>query len=106
MVLVSFSIDDKTGRLWFFKDTFLIVNINIDIVLGMPFFTTSNVKINFLKWKLNWKLYTIVETFLIIKQVKVEKKKFIAAAFDFDDKIFVVYVVSFTNTNVYLFCRA
>ena len=42
MVIASFQVKDKLGRDWFFQETFLLANINIEIVFGMLFFTLSN----------------------------------------------------------------
>lgn len=50
IIIVSFSIDNKVGNLRFFEKTFLITDINIDMVLEMLFLTISNT--NFLEQKL------------------------------------------------------
>lgn len=39
MVIASFSIQDKLGKVWFFEKTFLLADISIEVVLGMPFFS-------------------------------------------------------------------
>lgn len=53
IVRASFSIDNKSIRSSFFEETFLIANININIVLIMFFLILSNLQINFLEQKLN-----------------------------------------------------
>ena len=45
MVLASFLVEDKLGRARFFQKTFLLANISVEIVLGMPFFTLNNADI-------------------------------------------------------------
>ena len=45
MVLASFQVEDKLGRARFFQETFLLVNISMKIVLGMPFLTLSNANV-------------------------------------------------------------
>ena len=48
MVVVAFSIKDKANRVKFFEETFLVANISLEIVLGMPFFTLSSADVDFL----------------------------------------------------------
>lgn len=58
---------------------------------------------------LNWRLYTIIETIINIKWVKlVKKKEFLATALDLNDETFVIYMASFISysVNIHLFCRA
>lgn len=47
MVVFTFSILDKNGRERFFKESFLLADIKLDIVLGMFFLTINNININF-----------------------------------------------------------
>lgn len=47
IVLASFSINNKEERTDFFKKTFLLTDISIDIALKMFFFTLNNVEIDF-----------------------------------------------------------
>ena len=47
MVLASFQVEDTLGRAWFFQETFLLADLSIEIVLGMPFLTLSNANIKF-----------------------------------------------------------
>lgn len=77
------------------------------IELEIFFLTPSNIKINFLEQKLNWRLYTTIEDLPTIKRVElVKKKEFVAAALDLDNKTFMVYLAFFTNTNLYPSCIA
>ncbi len=47
MVVSNFSMSDKDCRERFFEETFLLVDIRPDIVLGMPFLTMNNVDVDF-----------------------------------------------------------
>ncbi len=47
MVVSTFSVSDKDGRERFFEESFLLIDVSPDIVLGMPFLTMSNVDIDF-----------------------------------------------------------
>lgn len=78
----------------------MLVNINIDVVLEMPFFMLNNIEINFLKQKFNWSLYIIIETLLTTKQIElIEKKEFVTVAFDLDIKIFVMHIAFLVSSD-------
>lgn len=47
MVLVDFLVQDKFEKVSFFEKTFLLVDISIEVVLKMPFFTFLNINIQF-----------------------------------------------------------
>ncbi len=47
MVVSNFSELDKDGRERFFEKSFLLADVKLDIVLGMPFLTMSNANVNF-----------------------------------------------------------
>ena len=48
MVITSFLVEDNERRSCFFKETFLLANFNIYIVLRIPLFTLNNIESNFL----------------------------------------------------------
>lgn len=52
-LLANFLVEDKEGRMHFFQEIFLITNIIISVVLGMPILSLSKLKINFAKEKHN-----------------------------------------------------
>ncbi len=52
MVVFTFSVLDKDSRERFFKGSFLLADVNPDVVLGMPFLTMSNADIDFQAWDL------------------------------------------------------
>ena len=45
MVIAAFQVVDKLGRSRFFQETFLLADISMKVVLGMPFLTLSNADI-------------------------------------------------------------
>ena len=45
MVLANFQIEDKLGKTRFFQETFLLIDINVEVVLSMSFLTLSNIDI-------------------------------------------------------------
>ena len=58
MIMTAFQVLDKLGHSWFFQKTFLLVDISIEVVLGILFLALNNVNIWFTKKKLTWKTYT------------------------------------------------
>lgn len=101
MVLVSFQVEDKLQRARFFQEMFLLANISIEVVLGMPFFTFSNVNIQFPEKKFIWSSYitakvlSTTKALLITKRVElIDKKKFAKAILDENFKIFVTHVAA------------
>lgn len=42
IVIVWFSIQDKSGQIWFYKETYLLIYITIKIVLEIFFLAVSN----------------------------------------------------------------
>ena len=47
MVVATFLVVDKANQIRFFKETFLVANVNPKVVLEMLFLTLSNVDIDF-----------------------------------------------------------
>ena len=95
MVLASFQVEDKLGRARFFQETFLLADIGVEVVLGMPFLTLSNADIQFEKKELTWRSYTTAEALPTTKRVEIiDKKEFAKAALDENVEAFVVHVTS------------
>lgn len=67
MIVASFQIQSQQKKIGFFLKTFLITDINMDIVLKMPFFTIRNINIQFDKVQFIWSSYTISEILLTTK---------------------------------------
>ncbi len=47
MVVSTFSVSDKDRRERFFEESFILADVMLDIVLGMPFLTMNNDDIDF-----------------------------------------------------------
>lgn len=52
MVIISFLINNKDEKSRFFKKTFRLANISIDVAFKIPVLTLSNVKVDFIMQKL------------------------------------------------------
>ena len=52
MVIAAFQVVHKLGRSWFFQETFLLADISMEVVLGMPFLILSNADVQFAEKKL------------------------------------------------------
>ena len=52
IVVPIFSILDKDGKERFFEESFLLADINPDVMLRMSFLTISNVYVDFQAWDL------------------------------------------------------
>ena len=69
MVIADFQIEDKGGRPKFFQKTFLVANIQFEMVLGMTFLKISNADVSFDEKTLMWKSYTTNKALPITEQV-------------------------------------
>ena len=95
IVLANFQVEDKLGRAWFFQETFLLADISMEVVLGMPFLTLSNADVQFVEKELTWRSYTTAEALLTTKRVElIDKKEFAKAALDKNSETFVIHVAS------------
>ena len=99
MVIAGFQVQDKFGKARFFQETFLIADIRVKVVLGMPFLALSKVELDFIKKELTWKAYTIANALPTIKRVQIiGPKEFAKAALDLDQEVFVVHVATFFSS--------
>ena len=48
MVVAAYSVEDKANRVRFFEEAFLVANVSLEVVLGMPFLTLSGADVDFL----------------------------------------------------------
>ena len=71
MVIAAFQIVDKLGRSRFFQETFLLADISMEVVLGMPFLSFSNADVQFAEKELTWKTYTTEEALPTTRQVEI-----------------------------------
>ena len=99
MVVAAFSVVDKAIRVRFFEETFLVVNVSLEVVLGMPFLTLSGADVDFLGRELRWRTYTTDKALPTTRRVElVGKKEFAAAALDPEHKTYIVHVASLSST--------
>ena len=50
MIIFAFFVSNKDDRERFFKKSFLLANVKLDVVLKMLFLTISNADIDFQAW--------------------------------------------------------
>lgn len=71
MASVRFLLQNSLGRVQFFEKTFLLADTSIKIILDMPFFSLSNVNIEFAELeKLIRRTYIATETISTTSQVE------------------------------------
>ena len=100
MIVSTFFILDQDSRERFFKESFLLANVKLDIVLEMLFLTINNASINFQIQNLQQRFYIIRDKLLTTRQIElIRKKKFKTAAFDLEYKAFVIHIATF-NINL------
>lgn len=76
MASIRFLVQDNLRRVWFFEKTFLLANINIEVVLGMLFLSLNNTNIEFAELeKLTWITYTAAEALSTTSQVELINKR-------------------------------
>ena len=110
MVIADCSVKDKLKRVRFFQKIFLLANIGLEVVLGIPFLTLSKADIRFAERELVWRTYTAAEALPTTRKMKIiDKREFAAAALNADDEIFVVHIVALvepTTMPIYPSCQA
>ena len=47
MVVAAFSVVNKANQVRFFEETFLVANVSLEVVLGIPFFILSGANVDF-----------------------------------------------------------
>ena len=99
IVVIAFFVTNKTNRVRFFKETFLVANISLEVVLGLLFLTLNSADIDLLRRELWWRTYTTQKALPIIRCNKlVRKKEFAAIAPDSKHEILVVQIASLTSS--------
>ena len=93
-MIAYFQVEDKIGRLRFFSEIFLVINIKLEIIQRLLFLKLSYIDISFGEKTLIWKIYITNKTLSITKQVQIlDKKNFIIVVLDSVNKMFIVYMV-------------
>ena len=99
MIVVAFSVVDKANWVRFFEETFLVANVSLEVVFGMPFLILSGADVDFSGWELRWRTYTTKKVLLTTRCVElVGKKEFAAITLDPEHKTYVVHVVLLSST--------
>lgn len=66
----SFLLYNNLGKIWFFEETFLVADINIKVVLKMPFIALGNIDVDFTELeKPIWRSYTAPGALPIISRI-------------------------------------
>ena len=95
MILANLQVEDKLRRAQFFQKTLLLVDINTEIGLDMPFLIFSNTEVQFVEKELTWRSYTTDKALSATKRVKlIDKKEFTKVALDENSKTFVMHIAS------------
>ena len=67
----------------------------MNIILRISFFTLSNIEINFVICHIHCKTYTTTKALPTTRQFElIQKKKYVAIAFNLENEVFVVYIAS------------
>ncbi len=100
IVVFTCFILDKDSREKFFEKSFLLANVNSDIVFKILFSIISNTNVDFQGWDFQWKSYTAKKVLLTTRKVKlIGKKEFAIAAFNLDYEVFVVYIATLSISS-------
>ena len=63
-MIFDFQVENKSGRLRFFQEIFLVANTKFEVILEMFFLKISNIDMALSEKILTWKSYTINEALL------------------------------------------
>ena len=95
IVIAGFHVQYKLRKAIFFQETSLIADINVEIVFEISFLTFNKVEMDFAEKEFTWKVYTITEALPIMKKIQIiDPKKFIKAALDLEQKVFIIHTVT------------
>ena len=101
IVIADCSVKNKLGRVRFFQKTFLLPNIGLEVVLGMPFLNLSKADIRFAERKLVWRTYMAIEALPTTRRVEIiEKREFAVVALNIDNKTLVVHIMALAKPTI------
>ena len=81
----------------------MLINISLEVVLGIIFFTFNRKDIQFIEQKFIWKTYTATKALPITRTVEIiDKKKFAVATLNIDNETFVVHIVALAELTTML----
>ena len=108
MVITDYSVKNKLRRVLFLLETFLFVNISLELVLAMSFLILSKADVLFANQKFVISTYTATEALPTTRMMEtIDKSKFAAAALNVDNETFVVHIADLAEPNtisIYNFC--
>ncbi len=93
IVLARFLLQDSLIRVRFFEETFLLADISIEVVLGMPFLALNYADFQFGAKKLTWRSYITAEILPTTSWVElIDKREFAKVVLDENLETFVMHV--------------
>lgn len=103
MISTKILIQDSLEKVQFFKETFLLADTSMEVVLKMSFLFLSNANIKFAKLRKHiWKLYITAKALSTTSWVQfINKRKFIKIALDGNLDIFIMQVVILEAKPIY-----
>lgn len=94
ILLFNFDFKNIKKKRQVFQKTFLVANIEIEVLLNLLFLAFSKVKIKFIDQKLSWKIDILKKTLLITKQMHmIDWKKFATIALAMNKEAFLLYII-------------
>ncbi len=98
IVIARFSIQDKFEKVWFFKETFLLADISIEVILEILFLNFFDIDIWFIEKELEWRRYLTAKVLPTTQRVRlIDKKEFAVVALDDSTKTFMVYFATLST---------
>lgn len=96
MVSTRFLIQDSQEKGWFFEETILLANINMEVIIKILFLFFSNANVQFAELgKLTWRLYTAAEALPTTNWVElINKKEFAKITLNKNSETFVIHVTA------------
>lgn len=103
MTLARFSIEDRLKGVWFFEETLLPTDTNIEVVLGMFFLSFDNSNVEFAELRKHTRrLYNVAEALPTISWVKlIHKKEFAKTALNENSETFIMHVLALGTTMIH-----
>lgn len=93
IVIASFLVQNRLGKIWFFEKSFLWTDTNIELVLGMSFLTVSDIDIWFAEKELIWRSYITTAVLSTTETVEfIDKGDFATTTSDKNFETIMMYI--------------
>lgn len=103
IIIADCLVNNKLKRVQFFLEIFLLANICINVVLRISFLNFKMANIQFIEQKLIWSTYKTTMALSKRRQVNIiNKRKFVKAAINVNNKIFIIYITALANSVIML----